>query len=207
MSKYLTKSRFKLAIDCPPKLYYTNKPNEYADSKLDDPFLKELAYGGFQVGELAKYLFSDDPRAERMTIEELDYDKALQLTNEKLNGAQNVVIAEAAFQFQNLFVRVDITERKKKVINLYEVKAKSWNKEKSFWQKGMKKVKSLNTDWIPYLYDIAFQKYVVSNALPGYDVYAHLILADCDSKATIDGMNQLFRIDNSTRRTRITVKD
>ena len=71
MSKYLTKSRFKLAIDCPPKLYYTNKPNEYADSKLDDPFLKELAHGGFQVGELAKYLFSEDPRAEKPTEEAL----------------------------------------------------------------------------------------------------------------------------------------
>src|SRR5689334_7608336 len=175
MIRYLTKSRFKLAIDCPPKLYYTNKKNEYADSKLDDSFLKGLAYGGFQVGELAKYLFCDDPQKEQITIEELDYEKALDLTDQKLFCAQDALIAEAAFQFENLFVRVDITERKGSVINLYEVKAKSWNKEKSFWRRLKKDVRTLSTDWIPYLYDIAFQKYVVSNALPEYEVHAHLI--------------------------------
>jgi hypothetical protein len=185
-------------------LYYTNKKNEYADSKLDDSFLKGLAYGGFQVGELAKYLFCADPQKEQITIEELDYDKALDLTNQKLFSTDGVVIAEAAFKYENLFVRVDITTRDKNVINLYEVKAKSWRDEKSFWSS---KKRLLNNDWIPYLYDIAFQKYVVSKSLPDYEVHAHLILADCDTPATIEGLNQLFRIDDSGGRTRINVQE
>lgn len=52
---YLTKSRFKLATECPRKLYYTGKP-EYANTVADDEFLQQLAEGGYQVGELAKLM-------------------------------------------------------------------------------------------------------------------------------------------------------
>ena len=51
--RYLTKSLFALALECETKLYYTKKPKEYPDQKIDDPFLDSLAEGGFQVGELA----------------------------------------------------------------------------------------------------------------------------------------------------------
>jgi hypothetical protein len=54
MPRYLTKSLFTLALECPTKLYYIKKENEYANTKLDDPFLEALRDGGFQVGELAK---------------------------------------------------------------------------------------------------------------------------------------------------------
>ena len=50
--RYLTKSRFKLALECPTKLYYTGKP-EYANTNNENEFLAMLADGGFQVGELA----------------------------------------------------------------------------------------------------------------------------------------------------------
>lgn len=65
--RYLTKSRFKLGLECPNKLYYTNKDNEYANIKADNPFLKALASGGFQVEEMARLhypngvLIEDDP--------------------------------------------------------------------------------------------------------------------------------------------------
>ena len=65
--RYLTKSRFKLAHECETKLFYTNKKSEYADQSLDDSFLKSLAEGGFQVGELAKYYFCNDPVAETLS--------------------------------------------------------------------------------------------------------------------------------------------
>ena len=46
--RYLTKSRFKLATECPTKLYYTGK-KEYLNQKYEDSFLLALAEGGFQV--------------------------------------------------------------------------------------------------------------------------------------------------------------
>jgi hypothetical protein len=53
MNRYLTKSKFKLALECTAKLYYQSN-KAYKKNKLDNDFLKTLAKGGFQVGELAK---------------------------------------------------------------------------------------------------------------------------------------------------------
>lgn len=44
--KLLTKSRYKLGLECPNKLYYTCK-KEYANTKQEDPFLQALARGIF----------------------------------------------------------------------------------------------------------------------------------------------------------------
>ena len=207
MPRYLTKSRFKIGVDCPTKLYYCNKKNEYADNKLDDDFLESLAEGGFQVGELAKFIFSEDPIAERITIEEKDYETALKKTNERLFASESTVVAEAAFRFQNLFVRVDITRRIGNELHIYEVKAKSWNSTKDFWKSNKKGETWLDRNWIPYLYDIAFQKYVVQNAYPGLKVYAYLILANSDEPASIEGLNQLFRIKKEGGVKKVAVKD
>jgi hypothetical protein len=49
--KPLTKSRFKTALECPNKLFFTSK-KEYPNNKSDDPFMQALAKGGFQVEEI-----------------------------------------------------------------------------------------------------------------------------------------------------------
>ena len=77
--RYLTKGRFRLALECPTKLYYTKKKDQYADQTLDDPFLKALAEGGFQVGELAKAYYP-----EGVEVEAIGHDEALNETNELL---------------------------------------------------------------------------------------------------------------------------
>lgn len=186
--RYLTKSRFKLALECLTKLYYT-KRLEYADTNIDDPFLQALADGGFQVGELAKYYFCDDPINEKITIGTLDYDEALMETKKRLKN-ENVIIAEAGFSFESLFVRVDILKKKGSVINIYEVKSKSvdGNEEKFFKNNG-----ELNSKWETYFYDIAFQKYVVEKSL-SRKVNSFLVLVDKTKQSTVDGLNQKFKI-------------
>ena len=118
-NKYLTKSRFKLATECPTKLFYTGKDKEYADQKCDDDFLLALAEGGIQVGELAKCYFQDGHE-----IKSLDYDNSLERTNQLLMLNQ-VTIYEAAIATDNLFIRVDVLVKDKNRLSLYEVKAKS----------------------------------------------------------------------------------
>src|SRR5688572_9499601 len=99
--RYLTKSRYKLAMECPSKVFYTNK-KEYANQKIDDPFLRHLADGGFQVGKLAQCYFAGGEE-----IDTLDYEEALQKTDELLKR-ENVTIFEAAFRHENLFIRADV---------------------------------------------------------------------------------------------------
>lgn len=192
--RYLTKSRFKLGLECLTKLYYT-KREDYVDQNLDDTFLQALAEGGFQVGELAKFHFSDDPISEGMTIETLDNAEALAETSRRLQMPGKVVAAEAAFCYKSLFVRNDVIVKYNHHIDLYEVKAKSTDEEEPDFitKRGESKVVS---KWVPYLYDVAFQKYVMSKALEASDttISAHLMLVDKSTVATVDALNQKFKI-------------
>ena len=203
--RYLTKSRFKQALECPTKLFYTKKASEYANISNEDSFLQSLAEGGFQVGELAKFYFHDNPIEEKITIETRDEDKAIAETNDMLIREGRVVIAEAAFKYKNLFVRVDILVKEDNKISIYEVKAKSWDVEKdSFFDKKKSKITS---SWHPYVYDIAFQKYVVSNSLQKGDVKAYLTLVNKSSETDLDGLNQYFTIEKIDGNTVVKVKD
>ena len=65
----------------------------------------------------------------------------------------------------------------------------------------------IKSKWVPYLYDLAFQKYVISKAYPNYKVKAHLILANKSSKASIEGLNQLFQIEKVNGRPTIRVAE
>ena len=190
--KVLSKSRFKLGHSCPTKLYYCDK-KEYANSMEQNEFMKTLAEGGFQVGELAKIYF---PGGQEST--ERDYQKGFQRTQAWVNS--KALIYEAAILHQNLYVRVDILNPiGKNSYELIEVKAKSFNPtEDSFWNRKLKKTKKLSADWEPYLYDIAFQTYVARLAFPDLQFKPYLLLANKDRRAPIDGMNQLFPIQRNS---------
>ena len=48
--KKFTKSAFKIALECPRRLYYAYDSKLYANQDLTDEFLKSLADGGFGNG-------------------------------------------------------------------------------------------------------------------------------------------------------------
>jgi len=183
--RYLTKSRFKLVTECPTKLFYTKK-KEYADQKLDDAFLLALADGGFQVGELAKLYFPGGH-----DIKSLDYETSLAETNALL-ALDQVIIYEAAIATENLFIRADILVKDGDHLFLYEVKSKSYDGSggTSFTNKNG----TISASWKSYLYDVAFQKYVIKEAFPLFTVSAHLMMADTSSFCPTDGLNQKFRL-------------
>lgn len=207
---YLTKSRFKLALSCPTKLYYGTKGNNYQDTKADDPFMMALAEGGYQVGELAKFLISDNPVAEDISIDDLDYQIALDKTAQKRAIGGRVAIAEAAFAYKDLFVRTDLFVEERDTIKLYEVKAKSWDEEVEFLKnitRGPNKGETtIPADWKEYMYDIAFQKYVVQKANPTKKVLAYIVLADKTKSTTIDGLNQMFKIKRTGNKINIDIQ-
>jgi hypothetical protein len=178
-TRYLTKSRFQTALECPTKLYYYGK-KKYPSSKDDDDFLAALAEGGFQVGALAKCYYPGG-----MEVTTLDYEKSLQETADLLKQDE-VTIFEAAIRYENLFIRVDILEKKGKEINLIEVKAKSIDPRIDSFMTN--KGKFIDKGWMPYLSDVAFQTWVVSKALgvergasDEYKVNPYLMLADKSS--------------------------
>ena len=206
IKRYLTKSRFKEGLECETKLFYSNN-SEYHNSKKEDSFLEALAEGGFQVGELAKFLVSENPYEESISVKSLDYEIALLETKEKLKN-DYVSIAEAAFNYRDLFIRVDLLKKEKELIRIYEVKAKSWSEsdlhdpEDIFIKKyktGKNKGKEyINKEWYFYLYDIAFQRYVVNKIFPEFNIESNLVLADKNISSNIDGLNQKFKLKKDT---------
>lgn len=190
--RYLTKSRFKLGMECPTKLFYTKK-KEYLDSKMDDAFLAALTEGGFQVGELAKYYH---PGGHDITT--LDYEEAERQTNELLKQDE-VIIYEPAIRFNNLFIRIDVLVKNGNHFELIEVKAKSFDPEEDTF---LNKNGTISAGWQPYLHDIAFQKHVLASKFPNAKIDSYLMMADKTSECPVDGLNQKFRIvrDDSNRK-------
>ena len=179
---YLTKSRFKTALECPTKLFYTDKENIYANKKSEDEFLMALAEGGFQVGELAKHYH---PGGHDITS--LHYKESLDETNALLQQ-DNVIIYEPAIQFETFFIRVDVLVKTGNKIDLIEVKAKSFKSREEFYsKKGF-----IDSHWQPYLNDVAFQNWVTQHAFPEWEIVPYLMLADQNKRTSIDGLNQLF---------------
>ena len=193
--RYLTKTLFNLAHECPTKLYYYNK-EEYPSTKDSDEFLDALAEGGFQVGALARCYYP-----EGIEIATLDHQEAIQRTNELLKRDQ-VTIFEAAFCFEDFFIRVDILKKVNDHLHLIEVKSKSFHpdEERFVTNSGF-----LESVWEPYLYDVAFQTCVLENAFPRFQISPYLMLADKSKTTSVDGLNQKFRLEKRNGRTAVVI--
>ncbi len=186
--RVLSKSRFKIGLECPNKLFYNGKPEEYVNNKVDDSFMAALAQGGFQVEALARMQYPD---GIFIGAEHFEYKKAADLTQAALQQ-ENVTLFEAAFLVDGLFVRTDILVKKGNRIELIEVKAKSYDPYNPYVFVG--KNGGLVSGWKPYLFDLAFQKYVVQKSYPDFHIEAFLMMADKSKTASVDGLNQMFRI-------------
>lgn len=195
-TKLFTKSAFKTAMHCPMQAYYMRN-KEYENQSADDDFLKSLAEGGFQVGAIAK-IYGEVP-AENDLEGLSGYDEPLEKTKE-LFKQEKVNIAEAAFKYKNCFVRADIVQKDGNKITLIEVKAKSWAEGKAFSKKNRAGLNVIDSSIRDYVYDVAFQKWVITNALKelypnqNYTVHAALMLADKTKVNDIPRLNSLFRI-------------
>ena len=182
-----------MALHCPMQAYYSRN-KEYENQSANDEFLKSLAEGGFQVGAIAKIYGKVSKENDLENLK--GYDEPLKKTRE-LFTQDTVNIAEAAFQYKNCFVRADIIQKNGRQVDLIEVKAKSWEAGKSFLKNDSN---SVETEIREYVYDVAFQKWVVSHALKElypdqpFTVRAFLMLADKMKVNTIPNLNTLFRI-------------
>ena len=194
----LSKSRFKQGLECPNKLYFSNSKEVYLNKKNEDSFLQALASGGFQIEEYARLQYPggiliEDPEDR----ENYDYQDLADQTSELLK-LENIVIYEAAFYVDDLFIRTDILVKNGSNIKLIEVKAKSIDSSNDYNFIGKKG--KLVSDWKPYLFDLAFQTHVAKLCLPDYKIIPYLCLVDKSKVATVDGLNQFFRVKQKTNK-------
>ena len=198
--KVLSKSRFKTGLSCPNKLYF-NGDKSFKNKEENNTFLATLAEGGFQVEALARLSY---PGGHFVDAPYGDYEKAYKQTLELLNQDE-VIIYEAAFLHDGLFVMTDILVKKGNQVRLIEVKAKSFDSTQTDIFIGTRG--DIRSSWRPYLFDIAFQRYVAKKCIPELHFEAFFLMADKSKVATIDGLNQMFRLpDNGDIRKDVEVK-
>ena len=192
--RYLTKSRFKLAAECPTKLFYTGKDKVYRNLKQEDSFLAMLAEGGYQVGELAKLYYPDG-----IEIESPNHADAEALTAELLQR-DKVVLFEPAIRFGDLFARVDILVKDGNDYQLIEVKAKSYNSQapEILGAQG-----GILSGMRSYVEDVAFQAHVFTSAFPEARLKTYLMMPDKSVQASVSGLNQLFKIVREGKRSKV----
>lgn len=177
----LTKSKFKLACECPTKLYYLDK-SQYANQLMDNSFLKALAEGGYQVEALARCYF---PEGKFVTSE--NNESSVAATGKYLNE-DSITLFEAAVEYQNYLIRTDILIKHNNNLKLIEIKAKSIGSGDTF----EKRDGSINSKWKPYIADVAFQKWVLQHAYPNLHISSYLMLVDKDSHCPTNGLNSKF---------------
>ena len=120
--KVLSKSRFKKGLSCPNKLYFSGDKS-FKNKEDNNTFLATLAEGGFQVEALARLSY---PGGHFVDAPYGAYEKAYNQTLELLKQDE-VVIYEAAFLYDGLFVMTDILVKRGRKVRLIEIKAKSFD--------------------------------------------------------------------------------
>lgn len=196
MPRYLSKSRFKVALECPRKLAYVGQ-DAYIDTKKHNAFLQSLAEGGFQVGEMAKLLYPGG-----VEVEEQKQADQIRHTLELLKE-ENVTIYEATLQHGDWVARIDVLRKKGDSVELIEVKSKSFDSlagdVQHQWRTTRNGDKSAETpkiksEILPYLQDVAFQTLLARQAYPHWQIAPFLMVVDKAYEASVDGLNQMFKI-------------
>jgi hypothetical protein len=172
----ISKSKYMAGVQCLKRLYLLVHSPELGTGKSAADFA--LMDQGRQVGKLAQQLFPGG-----VEVRSGDPAEAIRITRELVDNPEVGAIFEAAFQDENLLVRVDVLQRRRDGRwRLVEVKSTADLKDH-------------------HLDDVAIQYRVVSRC--GLDI-ASVALAHVNRKYVFQGgkidARQFFRIRNLTRR-------
>ena len=210
MNKYLTKTIFKKSLVCPTTAFYYSKKDEYLNNEDSNEFLKGIAEGGYQVEYLAKDYYPDG-----IDMSNLSFDENIKKTTSLLLDNENIILFEPLFIIDGYLVRVDILEKVGNTLKILEVKAKSFDftpkldkKTKVFkpiyseFLDARSKTPKIKAAWEEYVYDVLYQKYVLSKIYPDMNIESFLFLLNKNKKATVESLHQnyLIRKDNSIQR-------
>ena len=186
----LTKSRFKLGLDCPTKVFYDANKDIYSNLASKDDFLQMLAYGGHQVGALAKMMFErENPEAVEVTDRKQEDQIAV---TQSLLARDSVTIFEGTLRHANLLLRADVMRKRGSVLDLIEVKATGWEPKEDSLTGKTERSNPLAPEFEDYVYDIAFQHYVASLLYPAWQIRPWLLFLDTSCRIEFDGLAKAF---------------
>ena len=185
--RYLTKSLFLQACECPRKLKYALHPEKYGKRSPEGSFsAQHLKRNGMEVGLYSRLLFPHGKLigGDQTSLEDMAKETTSLLMQESSSqDGKEVVLFEGVVKSGPLLIRADIL-RKVPIrrndnttgyeLHVLEVKAKSWDSSASVpigeHQQDVDEIilgknkKSIRSTYVPYIRDVAFQKYVLEQA-------------------------------------------
>lgn len=183
----LSKSDFSIARTCPTKLYYLKR--QYPNSLQDDEYLELMAEGGYMIGKMAQLLY---PEGITITLNH-GIDAAIEETRQRLKE-EKVILFEPVFISGKKMARVDILVKTGKLIELIEVKAKSYADGDSF----LTKAGTIKSDWQTYIDDVCFQTMIMEECHPDFNIKPYLMLVNKSKPTSMDNLASQFEIKNLT---------
>jgi hypothetical protein len=192
MKTYLSKSDFKLAQECPSKLFLKKK--KYTSTKNNDPYLQLLAEGGYVVEEIAHLRYPNGVMVSHSANTDADVERTKRILS--AYSESDITLFEPTFEWQGRLVRVDIFNKMGDSIELIEVKAKSWNSSEPGNEKGSYLTKNggIRAPWRPYLEDVTYQSIVIEKLFPEYRVVPYLMMPDQAKQAASTIKFDQFRV-------------
>jgi hypothetical protein len=175
----LSKSDFKIASTCAKKLVY--KKASYITTNDENEYLEMLAQGGHIVAKYAQLTYPNG-----IEIKAKNIDHAVLETTRLIKDNISITLFEATILSEEKVVRMDILEKKNNVLNLIEVKSKSWDSDDDD-ENPQKRLRE-------YIEDLAFQTFVLREAYPEYEIHSFLLLPDKSKRTTIDGLAGWFSV-------------
>jgi hypothetical protein len=201
---HLSKSDFKLARECPTKLYY--KKLRYPSKKSEDPYLQYLAEGGYRVEKLAKLLYPSGV--------ELEYDRhqpeaSYARVKAVLESQGKAVLFEACLVHKSYSARVDILEKDGNTLRVIEVKSASVNldDEKNGDSPFVGKKGKVSSEKVSYIEDVAYQTWITRQLFPEYKVVPYLMLLDSSKKVGASATFRNFKAIQSSQNSDFTVNE
>ncbi len=188
---YLTKTDFRIAQDCPAKLYYTK--TGYPSKLEGNEYMAYLADGGFMVEKLAQLLF---PQGEHTEFPPSDIDGAWAFTQDWIAKTDQGVLFEAVIISEPFMVRVDILEKQGRVLILNEVKSISGDKSEG-GNPFRGKQGGISSKRRPYVEDICFQVLTAEKAFPDLEVSGKIVLVDKSRPVGPECIQENFKIINT----------
>jgi hypothetical protein len=187
----LSKSDFKVALECPTKLFYKKK--KYPSLLDNDLYLKFLADGGYMVEAMARLLYPGGVVIGSWSQPE----KAFEETKAALDKDRDAVLFEPTVIHDKYLARVDILQRFGNILRLIEVKSVSLNSEEDGpdFFRGAKG--GITSKIRPYLEDVAFQIFVLRQAFPQYEIHPYLCVVDKAKTATENLTFDRFKLTRS----------
>lgn len=175
----LSKSDFKLATSCSKKLIY--KKLSYETLNDENDYMEMLAQGGHIVSKYAQLTYPDGIEIKSDTIRD-----ALEETRRLIEQNQNITLFEATVLSNEKIIRIDILEKKDRVLNLIEVKSKSHDSEDDNYN-AKRKLKE-------HIEDVAFQTMVLREAYPDFEIHSYLLLPDKSKRSIFEGLAGYFKV-------------